>query len=408
MMRTGEKNTGSGVGRRALLGYLAAGAAGFVVKAFADESVDASRAVSDPSAQTSSGTEQEVPMTQGAEGKQFHLSPSEYHRSTMDKMEQRLRYDGGDVVRWQRRLRRKLRELVGDWPKGKVPLNVRSIWKRNHELGAIEKIVFRSEPYSDVPAYVCLPKAVEPPYTFMICLQGHSTGMHNSIGVDREDETKTIKVTGDRDFAIGCMKRGIAALCIEQRSFGERREQKQEQVSPHGCHDAVMHSLMLGKTLIGERVYDVDRGIDYLASRGDADMKRIGVMGNSGGGTISVFSAALLPRIAFAMPSCYFCTFRDSILSIYHCADNYIPGLLKYAEMSDVLGLFAPKPVVVVAGKKDTIFPIEATQKAFRKLKKIYAACGAGNRCHLVVGKEGHRFYAEEAWPVLLKELAKL
>lgn len=319
-----------------------------------------------------------------------------------------MRYDGGDVARWQRRLRRKLRELVGDWPKEKAPLSVRQLWKREHELGTIEKIVFTSEPYADVPAYVCLPKSQEPPYTFLICLQGHSTGMHNSIAVDREDEDKPIEVKGDRDFAIGCLRHGCAALCIEQRSFGERREQKQEQVSPHGCHDAVMHSLMLGKTLIGERVYDVDRGIDYLGTRGDADTKRIGVMGNSGGGTISVFAAALLPRVAFAMPSCYFCTFRDSIMSIYHCADNYIPGLLRYAEMSDVLGLFAPKPVVVVAGEKDTIFPIEATRKAFRDLERIYEASGAGNRCHLVVGAEGHRFYAEEAWPVLVKELGRL
>jgi len=168
-----------------------------------------------------------------------------------------------------------------------------------------------------------------------------------------------------------------------------------------------MHALMLGRTMIGERVYDVDRGIDYLASRGDADMHRIGVMGNSGGGTISVFCAALLPRIAFAMPSCYFCTFADSIMSVYHCSDNYIPGLLKYAEMADVMGLFAPKPVVLVAGKEDDIFPITGTRRAFRDLRRIYVAHGAGDRCHLVVGAGGHRFYADEAWAVMLKEIEK-
>jgi acetyl esterase/lipase len=200
------------------------------------------------------------------------------------------------------------------------------------------------------------------------------------------------------------MKRGFAALCIEQRAFGERAERVQEQRAQHGCHDASMHALMLGRTLIGERVYDVDRGLDYLASRGDADMSRVGVMGNSGGGTISVFAAALLPRLAFAMPSCYFCTFRESIMSIYHCMDNYIPGLLPVAEMADVLGLFAPRPVVVVAGEHDEIFPIAATRSAFASLRRIYAACGAEERCRLVVGPEGHRFYADLAWPVL-KEL---
>jgi len=327
----------------------------------------------------------------------MHLSPSENHTHLMSQTTPLLGYGGGGVAKWQSRLRRKLRQLLGDMPEERCALRAKTLWKRPHPLGTIEKIVFTSEPYSDVPAYVCLPKDATPPHTFMICLQGHSTGMHNSIAVQLDDEGKPLSVEGDRDFGLGCMRRGIAALCIEQRSFGERREQRQKQIASHGCHDATMHALMLGRTLLGERVYDVDRGIDYLASRGDVDMKCIGVMGNSGGGTISLFSAAF-----------YFCTFRDSILSIYHCMDNYVPGLYKYAEMEDVLGLFAPKPVVIVAGEKDDIFPISATRTAFRNLRRIYDACGAGNRCHLVVGSEGHRFYAEKAWPVMLNEIGRI
>jgi dienelactone hydrolase len=230
----------------------------------------------------------------------------------MAQMRPRLAYEGGDVATWQRRLRRKLRDLLG------------------YETG---------------------PKT---------------------------------------------------ALCIEQRSFGERREQVQQQVSSHGCHDAAMQALLLGKTLIGARVYDVERGIDYLAGRGDADMGRIGVMGNSGGGTITIYAAALLSRLAFAMPSCSFCTFYGSIGSIYHCADNYVPGILKVADMADVLGLLAPRPVVVVAGKEDTIFPIDGVRAAFAQLQRIYAAAGAGDACYLVVGQGGHRFYAADAWPVML------
>ncbi len=335
----------------------------------------------------------------------MHLSPTENHRYLMSQFTQELKFDESDIKKWRSRLRRKLRQLLGDTPQEKCNLRPKRIWLREHTLGTIEKIVFTSEPYADVPAYVCLPKNAKPPYTFFICLQGHSTGMHNSIAVKLEDETKPHVVEGDRDFGIQCMRNGIAALCIEQRSFGERREQKQKNISPHGCHDTTMHALMLGRTLLGERIYDVDRGIDYLASRGDADMKSIGVMGNSGGGTVSVFSAALLPRISFAMPSCYFCTFKDSIMSIYHCMDNYVPGLLKFAEMSDIMGLFAPKPVVIVAGRNDDIFPIKATRRAFKELQHIYDAHGAKNNCHLVVGNGGHRFYADDAWPIMLKEI---
>ena len=337
-----------------------------------------------------------------------HFSPSEYHRYMLGRTAPRLHYMDGDVATWQAGLRRRLRTLIGRMPGTKAPLNVRTLSNIEHPLGTITKIVYTSEPYADVPAYVCLPRDAVPPYTFMICLQGHSTGMHVSIARAWENESEPFSVAGDRDFALGCLARGVAALCIEQRSFGERREQVQQQVSPHGCHDAVMQALLLGKTLVGERVYDVDRGIDYLASRGDVAMDRVGIMGNSGGGTTTIYAAALLPRLAFAMPSCSLCTFADSIMAIYHCGDNYVPGILKYADMSDVLGLFAPRPVVVVAGREDPIFPIAGVRQAFEHLRSIYTACGADDHCHLVVGDEGHRFYAAQAWPVMLGEMGVL
>jgi dienelactone hydrolase len=329
------------------------------------------------------------------------LSPSVYHRHLLAGIRPRLAYAGGDVGAWQRRLRPAVRRRLGIFPAERVPLNPRRLWRREHPLGTIEKVVFTSEPCADVPAYVCLPRDVEPPYPFVICLQGHTTGMHVSIGVGREFDDRPMKVEGDRDFAIGCLRRGFAALCIEQRSFGERRERVQKKVSNHGCHDAAMQALLLGRTLAGERVHDVDRGIDYLASRGDADLSRVGVMGNSGGGTISIYAAALLPRLAFAMPSCAFCTYRDSILAVYHCADNYIPGMLLDADAPDILGLFAPRPVVVVAGRDDDIFPLRGVREGFRRLRRIYAAAGAVDRCRLVVGRGGHRFYASEGWRAL-------
>ena len=338
----------------------------------------------------------------------YRFSPSEYHRTRMDSMNQVLAFDASDVPGWRRKLKRKLKQLMGYPPDpiaDRVDLNVRSLWKREHELGTIERIVFTAEPSSDATAYLCLPNNAEPPYTWFVCLQGHSTGMHNSIAVDIDDETTPIAVEGDRDFGLGCMKRGIAALCLEQRSFGYRRENLQEEVSPHMCHDAVCQALKLGTTLLAERVFDVDRALDYLWTRDDVDRKRVGVLGNSGGGTTCMFSAILLPRITHAMPSCFFCSFRDSIMSIYHCADNYVPGLLQYAEMGDLLGLFAPKPVVVVAGKEDPIFPVKATRRQFRRLQEIYAAHDAESNCKLVVGPEGHRFYAEPAWRAMMPML---
>ncbi|HRJ72642.1 MAG TPA: alpha/beta hydrolase family protein [Terrimicrobiaceae bacterium] len=328
----------------------------------------------------------------------------EYHRRLMDATGQRLAYAGENVADWQRRLRRKLRQLLGAVPADRTPVRTTHLWTRPHRLGTIQKILIHSGSDYAFPAYVCLPKAAEPPYQFVICLQGHSTGMHKSIGVSLRSETRPEPSEGDRDFAIGCMSRGLAALCIEQRAFGETSLHLDRSPS---CKLPAMQALMLGRTLLAERIHDVDRGIDYLESRPDAVMSRIAVMGNSGGGTTALFAAALLPRIAMAMPASCFCTFRESILAVRHCECNYVPNLWKYAEMSDIAGLIAPRPLVLVNGRDDTIFPIQGARRAFRSLKTIYRACGAESRCHIVIGNGGHRFYADDAWPVFLRYLRK-
>ena len=343
----------------------------------------------------------------------FDLTPQILHEHMMETgkpaMGFRPSVDGKSrpaLAAWQRKLKGKLKTMLGwgQFPQGKQrgDLNVRSLWKRTRELGTIEKIVFTGEPMSDIVAYVCLPKNVEGPYEWFVCVQGHSTGMHNSIGMDFANR-KPIKAPGDRDFALHCMKRGVAALCIEQRGFGERVLRYSAEDAAHHDMESAFHALQLGRTLIGERVFDVDRGIDYLATRDDVRMDRIGVMGNSGGGTISTFSAAVLDRLSFCMPSCYFCTFQHSIMAMPHCPCNFVPGLLLTAEMADVLGLFAPRPVVVVAGKVDPIFPLAATKKEFARLKTIYKAAGAPNACKMVVGGGGHRFYARVGWDAMTK-----
>jgi dienelactone hydrolase len=192
----------------------------------------------------------------------------------------------------------------------------------------------------------------------------------------------------------------VAALCIEQRSLGERAERAQERHCWYNdCHDAAMQALALGRTLLGERVFDVDRALDYLAWRGDADAARIGVLGNSGGGTVALYAAALLSRIRLAVISCALSSFDDSILAMYHCADNYVPGLRRIADASDVLALVAPRPVVVVAAEHDELFPIASARRAFRRARRAFAALGAAGACRLVVAPGGHRFYADLAWP---------
>ena len=327
-----------------------------------------------------------------------HFVPSQYHLDRMSKTRQELAWEGQKVGPWRRKLRARLVKLMGGLDFERAAPNLEELEREETPAYVRRKVVFTSTPHADVVCQVLVPKGLAGRAPAVVCLQGHSRGMYISLGDVRvEDDKETI--AGDRDFAIQTVHNGYVSLAIEQRCFGERAETIQKQRNEHTCFDASMHSLLLGDTMIGERVWDVMRAIDFLAKMPEVDPERIACLGNSGGGTITLFTAAVDPRVRLAVPSCYFCTFAASLMQIYHCADNYVPGILKVAEMGDIAGLIAPRDLIVVAGEKDDIFPIAATRAAFAKAQAIYDAAGVPDRCQLVVGPEGHRFYAELAWP---------
>jgi len=76
--------------------------------------------------------------------------------------------------------------------------------------------------------------------------------------------------------------------------------------------------------------------------------------------------------------------------------------------MGDIAGLIAPRPLVIVSGREDGIFPLDPALAEFSRLQEIYSSVGDSGRCHHVIGEGGHRFYAEGAWPVMLAELEQL
>jgi len=274
-----------------------------------------------------------------------------------------------------------------------------SLWTRDLGWGTVEKLRFEYEPGESGNAYLCLPAGVEPPYRLFICLQGHSTGMHTSIAVRWEDERTPLELEGDRDFAVQCATRGFASLCLEQRYFGERSMNTLDRKP--GCQLPALQNLLIGHTAIGDRVLDVDCAIDYLKRRDDLDHDFLGITGNSGGGTTTMFAGAVLTRPTHLMPSCAFSSFRGSIGAMKHCTCNYIPNLLRFGEAADVLGLVAPRPLVVISGAEDKIFPLADAQAQFERLRRIYAAAGVADNLRHAIGPEGHRYYAAAGFAAL-------
>ena len=108
-------------------------------------------------------------------------------------------------------------------------------------------------------------------------------------------------------------------------------------------------------------------------------------------------------RVKLAVSSCAMCTYKDSIGAMYHCACNYIPNIANIFEMSDLMAMAYPKYFVQVSGIEDNIFPIAGAEYIFNTGILAYKNNGKEDNCALVKGNGGHRFYADDAWPVIKK-----
>ena len=104
------------------------------------------------------------------------------------------------------------------------------------------------------------------------------------------------------------------------------------------------------------------------------------------------------------MISGYLNTFRDSIVSLSHCIDNYVPGILNWAEMYDVAGLIAPRPLFVESGERDNIFPIAASRASFARVQKVFQVFGA-SAVEQETFDEAHSFWGKRGLPFLAKNL---
>ena len=253
-------------------------------------------------------------------------------------------------------------------------------------------------------ADLLLPVGQTGPLPLCVCLQGHSKGSHISLGVPKYPGDEQTIAGGDRDFCVRAVAEGFAALAIEQRGFGLCGG------TEHGpaCERPVMTALLLGRTLIGERIWDVMRVLDAMEAHFSdlVTLKGSVLMGNSGGGTATYYTACLEHRFDGFMPSCALCTYRDSIIDIHHCTCNYVPRIARFFDMGDLAVLIAPKKLVIVSGEEDPIFPLSGVREVYGIMDSLYKASGAEGGCALVVGKGGHRFYADDAWPVMKAMLA--
>jgi dienelactone hydrolase len=309
---------------------------------------------------------------------------------------------------WQKRLHAKLVELLGGFPATRVDLQSETLEVREFPAYRREKFVFQSKPGLYVLGYLLTPSKGRAPFAAMVCVPGHGRGVDDIVGIDEHGRDRTDKAGYQHDFAIQVVEHGMAAVAIEPMAFGCRRDPRTRKhgLGASACQPTAGAALLLGQTMIGWRVYDVMRTIDWIETRKELDPKRVGCMGISGGGTCTTFASALEPRIKAAMISGYLNTFRDSILSLSHCIDNYVPGILNWAEMYDVASLIAPRPLFVESGEKDQIFPIAASVASFERVKKVYGVFDAQAVIEQETFDGPHSFWGVKGLPFLARHLA--
>ncbi len=326
------------------------------------------------------------------------INAHEYEFWNLQQTAPLLRYrEGDDFSEWRAKAKEKLTELLG------LPLTAcdpeLSIEYTEERDGYTEcRFTVQTEPGFYVPCYLLTPVGGGQ-YPLTVCLSGHGGGMHVVIGkAKREEDQKAMEEWPHRMMGLRAIREGRCALVIEARNFGE----SSREGYGISCTEAGKIAIIMGRTIIGQRVWDAMRILDAVAAQfSQVDMTDIVCTGNSGGGTATYYLACMDERITAAAPSCSICSYETSIAAMPHCLCNHIPGIRKYFEMGDLAGLIAPRILVVAAGQKDTIFPIEGTTENFTQIRLLYRAAGAEDRCALVVGEQGHFNYADHIWSKL-------
>ena len=300
-----------------------------------------------------------------------------------------------DFSAWQCEAREKLEQLLG-LPLEKCDPALDIEYEKDRRDSTEYRFTVQTERGYLVPCHLLIPKGGREKIPLTVCLSGHGAGMHIALGVPKnEKDERSLSEWPHRAMAPRAVREGRAALVIEARNFGE------SSISGYGtsCTEAAKIAILMGRTVIGERVWDAMRVLDATLDAFPAiDGGDIICTGNSGGGTATYYLACLDERITIAAPSCSVCTYEASIAAMEHCMCNHIPSIRRYFEMGDLAGLIAPRRLVIAAGREDKIFPAEGTERCFEAISRLYEHLGIADRAALVWGDGGHYNYADLLW----------
>lgn len=145
-----------------------------------------------------------------------------------------------------------------------------------------------------------------------------------------------------------------------------------------------------GRTLMGERLWDCTRCVDYLRSLPEVDPKRIGCAGLSLGGEMAMWLGAMDERVA-ATVSAGFLTYMDQ-MEHNHCLCWKFDGLRELVDYPDLYAMIAPRALQCQNGLKEgeTQFTVPLARKAMAEVQAAYRDLGVPNNAELDVHGGAH------------------
>lgn len=274
----------------------------------------------------------------------------------------------------------------------------------SNEKISIHRVVLRNDK-GEIPSLVGVPKKLGKKAA-ILCPHQHNLqfekGKSEVFGLP-VNGTDYNKINNSIPLGKELAERGYITISPDMICFEERfRKGNYNPFPEDSSQDGVwyerfvaMEELLKGKSMTHRMLYDLSTALNYLTSRKDVDSERIGCVGHSMGGMQTLYLAAIDERIKAAVISGALSTFESIIKNqINHCFFPYLPGLLeKGIDMGDILGMIAPRPVLVISAKYDEWMPIKGAKEAYQKAKKIYG----NNELEMLV-TEGKHGFDRDVW----------
>lgn len=277
-----------------------------------------------------------------------------------------------------------IRDCFGPFPE-RTPLNPRITGIVDRKTYQIEKVIFESRPGFLVTGNLYVPKNCK----------GRLPGVVGSCGHSANGKA----AEAYQAFAQCLTRLGYVVLIFDPIGQGERLQYPDVALKSRvgaGVHEHLLagnQQYLVGEFFGTWRVWDGIRALDYLLTRPEVDPQRVGITGNSGGGTETTWLCGLEPRWSMAAPSCFVTSFRRNFENELPADTEQCPprALLHGLDHSDFLAAMAPRPVIILAAEKD-YFDVRGALEAYDRLRPLYTLLGAEANLRLRIGPDGHGF----------------